>query len=60
MAKIAGSQVQVDLPEVNEAAVSLVSQFGLSEVFGCVRLYHGPKPDLPLQQIYAVTSLEFG
>jgi GNAT superfamily N-acetyltransferase len=60
MAKITGSQVQIDVPEANKAAVTLASQFGLSEVFGCVCLYHGPAPDLPLNQIFAVTSLEFG
>jgi hypothetical protein len=60
MAKIAGSQVQIDLPEVNDAAVALVKGFGMAEVFGCVRLYLGPSPDLPMKRIFAVTSLEFG
>lgn len=60
MAKIAGDQVQIDVPEANAAAVTLVKDFDLSEVFGCMRLYHGPAPDRPVNQIYAVTSLEFG
>jgi len=60
MAEIAGAQIQIDVPEINTAAVALAKQFNLSEVFGCVRLYHGPAPDLPVNQIYAVTSLEFG
>lgn len=60
MAKIAGHQVQIDVPEANPAAVALAKRFHLTEVFGCVRLYHGAAPDLPVDQIYAVTSLEFG
>lgn len=60
MAKIAGSQVQIDVPEINQDAVTLAGDFNLSEVFGCVRLYHGPAPDLALDRIYGVTSLEFG
>ena len=60
MAAIAGDQVQIDVPEANPAAVDLVKRFNLSEVFGCVRLYHGPAPTLPVKQIFAVTSLEFG
>lgn len=60
MARIAGQQVQIDVPEVNAAAVALAQRHGLSEVFGCVRLYLGPDPDLPLDRIFAVTSLEFG
>jgi S-ribosylhomocysteine lyase LuxS involved in autoinducer biosynthesis len=60
MAKIAGQQVQIDVPEANAAAVAMAGRFGLEMVFGCVRLYYGPTPDLPLQKIFAVTSLEFG
>jgi GNAT superfamily N-acetyltransferase len=45
MAKIAGEPVQ---------------QFGLKEVFGCARMYHGADPKLPVQNIYGVTSFEFG
>ena len=60
MAKIAGSQVQIDVPEVNAAAIGLAGRFDLSLIFGCVRLYHGPMPELPLQRIFGVTSLEFG
>jgi len=60
MAAIEGQQIQIDVPDANPAAVSLAKQFNLSEVFGCVRLYHGPAPELPVNQIFGVTSLEFG
>jgi hypothetical protein len=60
MAMHDGQQVQIDVPDVNAAAVNLARDFGLTETFGCVRLYHGPAPPLPLDSIYGVTSLEFG
>lgn len=60
MAKIAGQQVQLDVPEPNEAGMRLARQFGLKEVFGCARMYCGADPKLPVQGIYGVTSFEFG
>ncbi|MBS0644376.1 MAG: GNAT family N-acetyltransferase [Proteobacteria bacterium] len=60
MAPIIGQQVQLDVPEPNDAGLRLAQSFGLSEVFGCARMYHGPTPDLPVRQIFGVTSFEFG
>jgi hypothetical protein len=60
MARIEGHQIQMDVPEANAAAVELAGRFNLSPAFGCVRLYYGPMPDIPVQTIFAVTSLEFG
>jgi GNAT superfamily N-acetyltransferase len=60
LAQIPGQAVQLDVPEPNAAGLHLAAKFGLAEVFGCARLYHGPTPDLPLQQIFGVTSFEFG
>lgn len=58
--RISGEQVQIDIPDVNEAAGALASRYGLTEVFGCVRLYRGPRPARACNSIYAVASLEFG
>jgi GNAT superfamily N-acetyltransferase len=60
MARIAGQQVQIDVPQPNAAGLDIVNSFGLSMSFGCVRLYHGPDPRLPIERIFGVTSLEFG
>ena len=60
MARIAGKQVQIDLPEVNLAAVALAEGCGLQVSFSCMRLYYGPPPVLPIERTFAVTSLEFG
>jgi GNAT superfamily N-acetyltransferase len=60
MAQFPGEQVQLDVPEPNRAGVRLAEKFGFSEVFGCARMYYGATPDLPLSNIFGVTSFEFG
>jgi GNAT superfamily N-acetyltransferase len=60
MALIAGQPVQLDVPEPNIAGTGLARQFGLEEVFGCARMYHGTPPDLPVDRIFGLTSFEFG
>ncbi len=60
MAEFEGQQVQVDVPEPNDAGLELVEAFGFKKVFGCTRLYLGAALPLPLQRIFSVTSLEFG
>ncbi|AMN43856.1 GNAT family N-acetyltransferase [Rhodoplanes sp. Z2-YC6860] len=60
MARMAGEQVQLDVPEPNQTGMRLAQQFGLKEVFGCARMYCGADPKLPVQGIYGVTSFEFG
>ena len=60
LAQAEGQPVQLDVPEPNEAGLRLAARFGLKEVFGCARMYHGPTPDLRLKQIFGVTSFEFG
>jgi GNAT superfamily N-acetyltransferase len=60
MAHVPGEQVQLDVPEPNAAGIRLASSLGLKEVFGCARMYYGVPPNLPIQQIFGVTSFEFG
>jgi Acetyltransferase (GNAT) domain len=60
MARFVGEQAQIDLPEANPAAVALAEAFGLQMRFGCMRLYYGPQPALPIERIFAVTLFEFG
>ena len=60
LSRIAGEQVQIDMPETNRAALALAGKYGLSDVFGCVRLYLGAPPKIFIEDNYAVTSLEFG
>jgi hypothetical protein len=52
--------VHFDVPEPNEAAVALAASRGLEPGFRSVRMYKGTAPELPLERIFGVTSLELG
>jgi len=57
----AGSQpVFVDVPDNNPAARRLCESLGMVEVFGCVRMYLGPVPDLRNDRIFGIATLEVG
>ncbi len=55
-----GASVFLDLPEPNQAAIRLASQYNLSPVFETARMYRGEKPDLPLSRTYGITTFELG
>lgn len=55
-----GGEVFLDVPEANPAALALVADHGLREVFGCARMADGPAPTLPQHEIFGVTSFELG
>ena len=54
-ASIPGEQVYLDVPENNR-----VQRGGMKEVFGCAKMYYGPAPVLPEQEIFGVTTFELG
>lgn len=56
----AGGPVSVDVPLANESAVALVEELGLRPSFQTARMYRGPDPGLPVDRIYAITTLEVG
>jgi GNAT superfamily N-acetyltransferase len=55
-----GKPVFLDVPENHPAALELGRRHQLTESFGCARMYHGPAPKLPWNQIYGVTTFELG
>ena len=60
MGRVAGEPVQIDVPEPNAPGLDIVARLGMTESFGCARMYHGPDPQLPVDRLYGVTSFEFG
>ena len=50
----------LDVPEPNAAGVALARDFGLEPVFETARMYRGPAPDLPLEEVFGITSFELG
>jgi len=59
-AQAAGEAIFLDVPENNLAAVAMAKRYDMIEVFGCAKMYFGPKPALPEHQIFGVTSFELG
>ena len=55
-----GGPLFLDAPENNPAAMALVHGEGMSEVFGCARMYLGPPPELAHDRIFGVTTFELG
>jgi GNAT superfamily N-acetyltransferase len=56
----AGQEILIDVPELNLSGIEMVKDFGGEHVFDCARMYYGIKPELPLKQIYGVTTFELG
>jgi ribosomal protein S18 acetylase RimI-like enzyme len=55
-----GSEVFLDVPQVNDAAVALARAAGLAPVFGTARMYAGPIRPVALDRIFGVTTFELG
>ena len=52
--------VAIDIPQPNSAALQLVESLGMTRSFETTRMYRGPEPDLPLEEIFGITTLELG
>ncbi len=50
----------LDVPENNPQALALAQRHGMSEVFGCARMFYGDPPALEHSEIYGVTTFELG
>ena len=52
--------VSVDVPEPNRVAGELFTGLGMEKSFPTTRMYRGPAPELPLDRIFGITTLELG
>ncbi|MEO1591343.1 MAG: GNAT family N-acetyltransferase [Cyanobacteria bacterium J06632_22] len=50
----------LDTPEINPAAVTLAEKYNMHRSFETARMYTQQAPDLPLDQIFGVTTFELG
>lgn len=60
LAEGAPGPVFLDLPEPNAAALALAGEAGMAPVFETARMYRGPAPALPLDEIFGLMSFELG
>lgn len=55
-----GAPVFLDIPIINEQAVSLVRKYDAEYVFECARMYYGTPPEVPIQRVFGITTFELG
>lgn len=55
-----GSDVFLDVPELNTNAVQLAHKFGMMPVFETARMYTQHFPNLPMEKIFGITTFELG
>lgn len=55
-----GGRIFLDIPEPNAAARALCERYNMTPVFETARMYRGDAPELPLGQIYGITTFELG
>ncbi|WP_105968045.1 GNAT family N-acetyltransferase [Streptomyces geranii] len=56
----AGTEVAIDVPEPNTAAVALVAEAGFTPSFETARMYTGPVREFARERVFGVTTLELG
>ncbi|MFF4394869.1 GNAT family N-acetyltransferase [Streptomyces sp. NPDC001480] len=59
-AQAAGTEVALDVPEPNAAAVALAEAAGLTPSFETARMYTGPVRPYATERVFGVTTLELG
>ena len=52
-----GSNISIDVPNINPAAISLFESYQMKSIFECVRMYKGEKPDLNWENVFGVTTV---
>jgi GNAT superfamily N-acetyltransferase len=60
VAGVAGEAVFLDVPESNPAAVALAVEHDMTSVFETARMYTRAAPDVPLDNVFGVTTFELG
>ena len=60
LAKVDNEPVFIDVPDINPEAIALVTSRNMNTVFPAARMYTKGSPNLYLERIFGVTSLELG
>lgn len=55
-----GEKVYIDVPDTGNGATVLAKKYGGVFVFECGRMYHGKPPEIPLEKLFGITTLELG
>lgn len=58
--EVRGGEIFLDVPQPNQAAITLAERHGMAPVFETARMYTGPIRTLMLDRLYGVTTFELG
>ncbi|GLW32635.1 GNAT family N-acetyltransferase [Actinoplanes regularis] len=53
-------EIILDVPDLNRDGIALAEQAGLTPIFETARMYTGDRPEIDVDGIYSVASLELG
>jgi GNAT superfamily N-acetyltransferase len=56
----AGAAVYIDIPQPNGAALEMVTRRRMRPMFETARMYRGGAPEIAIEKVYGVTTLELG
>ena len=54
------SSLFLDVPEINKKAIKLAKKLCMKPIFETARMYTKSKPNIPIEKVFGVTSLELG
>jgi GNAT superfamily N-acetyltransferase len=60
LARESAERISVDVPMPNLLAIEMLTELGLTPEFETARIYRGGIPELPLDRVFGITSLELG
>lgn len=60
LARESAERIAVDVPMPNLVAIEMLTELGLTPEFETARIYRGGIPELPLDRVFGITSLELG
>jgi GNAT superfamily N-acetyltransferase len=60
LSSVEGEAVFLDAPVVNVPAIEMLNKYKATYVFECARMYYGNPPNLPMNNIFGITTFELG
>lgn len=60
LSAVGNELIYIDIPVVNEQAVTLVRNYDAKYVFECARMYYGTPPNSEWDKVFGITTFELG
>ena len=57
---VVGEPLYLDIPMINQDAITLIKKYNTTYVFECARMYYGKPPDIEINKVFGITTFELG